>query len=410
MEPIDDNTSESVPETPQQKACPTTRRIIVREAFVSACAVAASILCVLFAIKLAPPVRAQGTPTPTPTCTATPTITPTPPCEPSVFGPCPTSPCPASPYPTGSPPLATPIPDEFQPQDENGERTAVVLQWRVYEPTSGGPKWPAAIILHEGHFATGSPFSGLLLQPALDLQKAGYYTLVADFPLAPCGLIQGQTCHDDPTSGRPPQQTNAVKAIIRAARSDPHCNGKVVVIGGSGGASHAAFVAFDTTVTNVWPFWNSTGDDRPDAIVCLSGAYDFPDRTPEHYGGPDPLPGFMEIIESYTNTCVRIDPNGGPSQWTVSPLYMLHQPTSDRPFRPALFINSEHDTMPYHQIVDMQCALENLSIDPALYRIITIPGDNEHAFAYWDTPDGQPGNATVLIAGDVLSFLDGHLP
>lgn len=149
MEPIDDNTSESVPETPQQKACPTTRRIIVREAFVSACAVAASILCVLFAIKLAPPVRAQGTPTPTPTCTATPTITPTPPCEPSVFGPCPTSPCPASPYPTGSPPLATPIPDEFQPQDENGERTAVVLQWRVYEPTSGGPKWPAAIILHE---------------------------------------------------------------------------------------------------------------------------------------------------------------------------------------------------------------------------------------------------------------------
>jgi hypothetical protein len=121
------------------------------------------------------------------------------------------------------------------------------------------------------------------------------------------------------------------------------------------------------------------------------------------------LIGFQDLIENYTNTCVQIDPNGGPSQRTVSPIYVLHAPTPDRPFKPALFINSEHDTMPFHQIIDIQCALQSLSIDPALYRIITIPGIGEHAFAYWDTPDGQVGNATVQIVGDVLSFLDGHL-
>lgn len=300
------------------------------------------------------------TPTPTPTCTTTPTATPIQTCPLSVHGPCATPPCPASPYPTATVPPATPIPDAFQTQDANSQRTGVVLQWRVYQPTSGGPTWPVAIIFHEGGFYTGFPFSGSLMQPAADLQKAGYYTLVADYPLAPCGLIQGQACHDDPTSGRPPQQTDAVKAIIRAARADLHCkNFQVVVIGGSSGASHAAFAAFDTGVVNVWPYWNSGGhDDRPDVIVCLSGAYDFADRTPENYQ-PNPLIGFQDISRT-----IRIP---------VSRLIRMAVRAKGR-FHPSTCCTHPRPTDPSNQpsllIVNMiRCRSTKLLIFNVLYRV-----------------------------------------
>ena len=47
-------------------------------------------------------------------------------------------------------------------------------------------------------------------------------------------------------------------------------------------------------------------DDRPDAVVGFSGSYDFLDRTPA--GSSEDS---QNTIENYTNTCVRLDPNGG---------------------------------------------------------------------------------------------------
>jgi acetyl esterase/lipase len=123
-------------------------------------------------------------------------------------------------------------------------------------------------------------YGQVLEMVAQDLADAGYYTLVASYRLAPCGVIMQQPCHDvDALSGRPPEQTDDVKAEIRAIRADTvHCNGMVGVVGGSAGGSHALFVALDTSTSSTW---NSSL--RPDCAVGLSGAYDFSDRTPEDY-------------------------------------------------------------------------------------------------------------------------------
>lgn len=195
--------------------------------------------------------------------------------------------------------------------------------------------------------------------------------------------------------------------------ADGHCNGKRFILGGSGGGSHAAFCALDKSVTNSWPFWNSGGvDDRPDAVVCLSGAYNFADRTPENYPPilGDVVDAFALKIENYTNTCIRIDPAGGPSQRTVSPIYLIDANTPSN-FKPMFFINSKHDSMPYHQIIDIQCALDGVGVSSSLYQVLTIPNSSEHAFEYWRSWDGVVpiGDAPALtVATHVIDFLNLH--
>ena len=68
--------------------------------------------------------------------------------------------------------------------------------------------------------------------------------------------------------GRYPDQTNDLKKAVRAARKYPGGNGKVGAIGGSAGGSHDVYLAATGT----------KGDDRLDAAVALSGAYDFTDK------------------------------------------------------------------------------------------------------------------------------------
>ncbi len=361
-----------------------------------------------FALRVAPQARAQGTPTPT--CTATPTPTATPAqCTTHENIPCET--CSPTPYPDVSP-TVTPIPSPFQPAD------GTVLEWRVFEPVpvpSNG-KGPAVLLLHEGHFAAGWIFSGLLDDPVEDLTKAGYYVFVAAYRQAPCGLVTGQACHADTAegraSGRPPQQTNDVKAFIRAMKADSRCNGKFGVVGGSSGASHAAFAAFDISSSgSAWPNWNQTGDDRPLAFVCLSGAYDFTDRTPEtdYPTVPgDPITEFRNKIENYTGTCVRFDSNGGPNQWSSSPVAQLPTGfTMSRPFRPMYFIHSQYDSMPYHQLFDVQCKLTEAGVNSSQYQVLTIPGGHQHAFQYWRSWD--PSASVLRISDRVTIFLNTYL-
>ena len=78
-----------------------------------------------------------------------------------------------------------------------------------------------------------------------DLQSSGYLALAVTYRLARCGRITGQDPnYEDPLSGRPPEQTDDIKSLIKAARSLTNlCNGNVGVLGGSGGASHAIFVS-----------------------------------------------------------------------------------------------------------------------------------------------------------------------
>ncbi len=65
--------------------------------------------------------------------------------------------------------------------------------------------------------------------------------------------------------------------------------------------------------------------------------------------------------------------------------------------------------MPFHQIIDIQCALEWAGVDSSLYQVLTIPDSNEHAFGYWESLDGRTFGPSAKTSGDVINFLDSNL-
>jgi acetyl esterase/lipase len=382
-----------------------TRTRIAKQFLLGICATIGCILFVLFSMRLAPPAQAQATPTPTPTpdCSHTPTPSQTPTATPIID----CGNCQVQAYPSITPTI-TPIPSPYQPTDLR----STVLQWRIYTPNPTPTEaLPGVILVHGGGFHGSSPFEGTMQGPAQDIADAGYYVVSIDYELAPCSLIHNQICHrpsadPDGHSGRPPEQTDAVENAVRALRADTtHCNGKVGVVGGSAGGSHAIFVSINKTPTpgGVWPHWFANGhDDRPDCAVGLSGAYDLSDRTPENYGTyTDPLPMFTANVENYTNS------HDLAYQKSVSPVALTIDPDD---FKPLLLINSQYDQMPYHQIVDMVCALESAGVSEDDYQAITVPDTDDHSWATWDDWDHiERLGPELTIGSDVISFLDAHL-
>jgi acetyl esterase/lipase len=278
------------------------------------------------------------------------------------------------------------------------------LHWRIYTPTNGAPApWPAIIDIHGGGFKSGNPFQGGPSKSAEDLAANGFYVAVVDYELAPCGVMPTQHCHDSTAegiaSGRPPEQSDDIEAEVRALRADPHCNGRIGVLGGSAGGTFAIWVALNTNSSSGWPNWSAS--DQVDCAVSLSGAYDFSDRTTEHYGSdPDPLPDFTRDIENYTHTgSLSIQKSDSPVSLITS-----YDPAT---FKPLYLINTQHDPMPYHQIVDMICGLRSAGVPDSAYKTLTIMGSNEHSFAYWDSWDGQSPPNKVKV--DVINFFNAHL-
>jgi acetyl esterase/lipase len=219
-------------------------------------------------------------------------------------------------------------------------------------------------------------------------------------------LIPDQPCHelDSPTPGwRIGQQTDDIKAFVVALRHDSHVDhNKIGVVGGSAGATHAVWVALDTTDSGVgvWPFWNA--DARPQCAVMLSASYDFSDLTP-----PPGHTQFPEMALKYTQNYAQTADLA--TLKDLSPVSLVKTP-EEAPFRPLFMINSWLDNpTPYHQIVDMICALKAKGVPDGAYQTLTIPDSHEHGFAYWDSPDGVPIGPTKLIKGDVISFLDARL-
>ncbi len=233
-----------------------------------------------------------------------------------------------------------------------------------------------------------------MIEAAQALAAAGYYTVIGNHRLAPCGLIDGQACHSDPDSGRPDQQRNDVKALLKALRADSHTiDAKIGVVGGSGGATHAIELALDKNPTpGDWVDWGP--DDRAVCAVGLSGAYDFSDRAHEI----DDIT--IQVIENYTNTC-DLD-----EQKALSPVSLV----TYADIHPIMIMNSLEDSMPYRQLLDMECALQTEGVDPGLYSVVTIPG-NQHAFNYWfDLDDSLCTVLPCRTWGDhVIDFLDAHL-
>jgi hypothetical protein len=188
-----------------------------------------------------------------------------------------------------------------------------------------------------------------------------------------------------------------MKAQVRAARAHSLSNGWVATVGGSAGGSHAARLAFDKTPTNnVWPHWCEGGaDDRPNAIACLSGIYNYADKR----GAPDN--NFRNLIENYTNLC------NPPDQLPLSPVSFVLPDTAQQPFRAMIMVNTDGDSVPYPQILDMLCVLQDKAIPTTKYQAITIFGSSLHAFDYWHAFDGQ--TPSKRVRDDVVDFFTHHM-
>ena len=168
-------------------------------------------------------------------------------------------------------PTSTPACDPITPVIEQygiGQSSSgdTPLNWEAFIPPGGGTH-PAIIVIHGGGFKDGD-FADI--QTDQDLVCAGFCVFDIEHRLASPGKLQGQGSD----LGRYPEQTDDVATAIRAARNPARTsvafgrvNGKVGAVGGSSGASHAAYCAAAPTL----------GGDQLDAAVLLSGAYDFHD-------------------------------------------------------------------------------------------------------------------------------------
>ena len=244
------------------------------------------------------------------------------------------------------------------------------LAWRAFVPNDNATH-PAIIVIHGGFFNAGN-FNNT--QTDEDLVCAGFCVFDIQYRLAPPGKIQGQG--RDP--GQYPEQTDDVATAIRAARNPAptsvafgRVNGKVGAVGGSAGASHAAYCAAAPTV----------GGDQLDAAVLLSGAYDFHDPASlidTMCGGE-----FGEDVRNYVGCSPgpACDGNGGLLD-LASPYRRFTSSSS-----PVFIIASNLDPMPPNQFTILVNTVAAVGVPNCQQLLITqIPGPDGctgHSFGLW---------------------------
>ena len=251
----------------------------------------------------------------------------------------------------------------------HGPSGDVPLRWRAFVPNDN-EKHPAVIVIHGGGFKSGG-FTDI--QTDQDLVCAGFCVFDIEYRLAPPGKVPGQ----GRDLGRYPAQTDDVATAIRAARSPApgsvafgRVTGKVGAVGGSAGASHAAYCAAAPTL----------GGDQLDAAVLLSGAYDFHDPASlidnrcaafggdvRNYVGCSPIPG--------------CDGNGGLLD-LASPYRRFTRSSS-----PVFIIASNLDPMPPNQFTILVNLVAAVGVQNCEHLLITeLPEPNGctgHSFDLW---------------------------
>ena len=277
---------------------------------------------------------------------------------------------------------ATPVTEQYGVAHSIFGDTA--LRWRAFVPNDS-EKHPAILVIHGGNFDSGD-FDNL--QTDQNLACAGFVVFDIEYRLAPPGKLLGQ----DGDLGRYPEQTDDVATAIRAARNPApnsvafgRVNGKVGAVGGSAGASHAAYCAAAPTL----------GGDQLDAAVLLSVASDFHDpaslidtRCAE----------FGEDVRNYVGcspgpTC---DSNGGLLD-LASPYRRFTTSSS-----PVFIIVTNLDHMPPNQFTILVNTVAAVGVPNCQQLLITerpqANGCTRHSFKLW--PE---------VADDAIAFLNTML-
>lgn len=107
------------------------------------------------------------------------------------------------------------------------------LTWDIEMPV-GATCVPWIFTIESAHWVIDR---GVLPDVTQSILNKGWAPVHPWHRLAPPGLITGQV-----GDGRFPQQTDDLEMAVAAALLDPRCDGRVGVVGGSGGANEAAFL------------------------------------------------------------------------------------------------------------------------------------------------------------------------
>lgn len=221
------------------------------------------------------------------------------------------------------------------------------LRWTVYPATGPGPH-PAVLVIHGGGFRA-EPTSPRTIQSGKDAAAAGFNAFQVEYRLASRRGPTGQK-----SAGRYPDQINDLKLAVRVARKYPGGNGKVGAIGGSAGGAHDVYLAATGTV----------GDDRLDAAVAISGAYDFTEN------GVEERRSFHRLVTNYVGSDDRA------ALEKASPITYV-----DAKVAPLLIIASDHDPMPSSQYKDLIKKLDALGVSD--FEKVLLPNSYKHSFANW---------------------------
>ena len=235
------------------------------------------------------------------------------------------------------------------------------LRWTIYPGAGAGPH-PAVLVIHGGGFRMEPP-SPKTLEAARDAAAAGFNAFHVEYRLASRDGLP-----DQKSLGQFPDQTNDLKIAVRAARKYPGGNGKVGAIGGSAGGAHDVFLAAT----------GAMGDDRLDAAVALSGAYDFSDQSSAQ-------PNFRRLVENYAGS------SSPAALKKASPITYIDQETA-----PLYVIASDDDAMPPEQYADLIKKLH--AVGTTNFQELLLPNSRAHAFAYWSE-----------VRERCLAFLHKHL-
>ncbi len=221
------------------------------------------------------------------------------------------------------------------------------LRWAVYPGAGPGPH-PAVLVIHGGDFKA-EPNSPKTIQSAKDAAAAGFNAFQVEYRLDSRDGIAGQK-----SAGRYPDQINDLKLAVRAARKYPGGNGQVGAIGGSAGGSHDVYLAASGTV----------GDDRLDAAVALSGAYDFTED------GVEEQRAFHRLVRNYAGSAEPA------ALQKASPITYV-----DAKVAPLFVVASDHDTMPSSQYDDLIKKLNSLGVTN--FEKVLLTNSHTHSFASW---------------------------